>query len=161
MTGTDGRLTVRTTSRPGRSPGRFRALRETPTEELRTVVDILATAFGALAPTLEDLLEQLAANYDGSRWAAEKFDEGDRLVQSFRIGTPHRDVTGRPVRMVTVADEDGLTVLLAARRGVHRPARRRGPRGAGSPARHHSVTAPWTSAAATASGGRARAASAW
>jgi MoaA/NifB/PqqE/SkfB family radical SAM enzyme len=72
---------------------------------------------GAATATLKDLLDQLAAAYGGTLWIAEEFDEGDRLVQTFWIGTPHRDVSGQPVRMVTVAEDDRLTVLLALDEG--------------------------------------------
>jgi pyruvate-formate lyase-activating enzyme len=72
---------------------------------------------GAATATLQDLLDQLAAAYGGTLWIAEEFDEGDRLVQTFWIGTPHRDVSGQPVRMVTVAEDDRLTVLLALDEG--------------------------------------------
>jgi len=68
---------------------------------------------GPAPRTLEELLEQVARRHGGALWVAEEFDEGDRLVQTFWIGTPHRDVSGQPVRMVTVAEADRLTVLLA------------------------------------------------
>ena len=68
---------------------------------------------GAPVPDLPTLLERLTTAHGGSFWIAEEFDEGDRLVQTFWIGTPHRDVSGQPVRMVTVAGPRSLTVLVA------------------------------------------------
>ena len=68
---------------------------------------------GSSPATLEELLDQLAGAYGGALWVAEEFDEGDRLVQTYWIGTPHRDDSGQPVRMVTVAGPGRTTVLLA------------------------------------------------
>lgn len=76
------------------------------------VLDVGFDADGAGPATLVDLVEAVVERSGGSLLIAEESPEGDRLVQTLCVGRPVRDKDVLVVRLVSIADGDGTTVLV-------------------------------------------------
>ncbi|MFM7069196.1 MAG: HAD-IIIA family hydrolase, partial [Actinomycetes bacterium] len=71
---------------------------------------------------LRDVLQALESYDGGAMWIAEEFDETDRLVQTLWMGRPTRDKVGHSYRLISIATDEQVVVLIALDGGLHRSA---------------------------------------
>lgn len=63
--------------------------------------------------SLASLLRAYESALDGLIWIVEEWPEPDRLVHTLSVGRPVRDKVFLVVKLVTIATEEGVTILVA------------------------------------------------